>query len=267
VGESILSKFIENNYMAQRRMFSLKIVDSDAFMDMGQGSQLLYFHLSMRADDEGFIGNPKKIMRMIGSSDDDMRVLISKRFVLGFESGIIVIKHWKIHNYIQNDRYSQSQYIDEKKSLITKENGAYTECIQNVSILDTQVRLELGKDRRVNTTGTLSTKIPDSKKKNTKETKIQDTWEKEDKIKWRDDTVAKGRHGKLMIDYFIIKEMKFPTKLSANQAFKRFVKVAKDITEAYPDDQMLAKGLKRLKAEHKPEMWTLDTLIKILPTL
>lgn len=133
--------------MAQRRMFSLKIVDSDAFMDMGQGAQLLYFHLSMRADDDGFISNPKKIMRMIGSSDDDMKVLLTKRFLLTFDSGIIVVKHWKIHNYIQNDRYTASQYVDEKNLLITKENGAYTERIQSVSKMDTQVRLELGKDR------------------------------------------------------------------------------------------------------------------------
>jgi hypothetical protein len=135
--------------MAQRRMFSLKIVDSDAFMDMPQSSQLLYFHLSMRADDDGFVGNHKKIMRMVGSSDDDIKVLFAKRFLLSFESGILVIKHWKIHNYIQNDRYTETQYLDEKKSLITKENGSYTECIQNVSTPYTQVRLgkvRLGKD-------------------------------------------------------------------------------------------------------------------------
>jgi len=133
--------------MAQRRMFSLKVVDSDAFMDMGVGSQLLYFHLSMRADDDGFVGNPKKIMRMIGSNEDDLKILLAKRFLLSFDSGIIVIKHWKIHNYIQNDRYQETQYLDEKRSLLTKENGSYTECIQNVSTSDTQVRLELGKER------------------------------------------------------------------------------------------------------------------------
>lgn len=136
--------------MAQRRMFSLKIVDSDAFMDMGVGSQLLYFHLSMRADDDGFVGNPKKIMRMIGSNEDDLKILLAKRFLLSFDSGIIVIKHWKIHNYIQNDRYQETQYLEEKRSLLTKENGSYTECIQNVSISDTQVRLgkdSIGKDR------------------------------------------------------------------------------------------------------------------------
>lgn len=131
-------------------MFSLKIVDSDAFLDMPQSTQLLYFHLSMRADDDGFVGNPKKIARVTGASDDDMKVLLAKRFLLSFESGVVVIKHWKIHNYIQTDRYQQTQYIDEKLGLEIKENGAYTECIQNVSKMDTQVRLgkvRLGKVR------------------------------------------------------------------------------------------------------------------------
>ena len=144
--------------MAQRRMFSLKIVDTDAFLDMGQGSQLLYFHLSMRADDDGFVSNPKKIMRTISAQDDDLKVLFAKRFVLPFESGVCVIKHWKIHNYIQNDRYIATTYTDEKKQLETKENGAYTlkkgEEIDNVSKMDTQVRLELGKDRLENTAAT-----------------------------------------------------------------------------------------------------------------
>lgn len=125
----------------------MKIVDSDAFMDMSQTAQLLYFHLSMRADDDGFIGNPKKIMRMIGSSEDDMKILLAKRFLLPFESGIVVIKHWKVHNYIQNDRYTPTQYIEEKSLISIKENGAYTDRIQDASTLDTQVRLEIGKDR------------------------------------------------------------------------------------------------------------------------
>ncbi len=128
-------------------MFSLQIVDSDAFLDMPASSQLLYFHLSMRADDDGFLGNHKKIMRMIGAGDDDMKVLLAKRFVLSFKSGVIVIKHWKMHNYIQNDRYHETQYKDEKNGLIVKDNGSYTECIQDVSKMEAEVRLELGKDR------------------------------------------------------------------------------------------------------------------------
>lgn len=136
----------------QRRMFSPKIVDSDAFLDMPQTSQLLYFHLAMRADDDGFVGNPKKILRMIGGNDDDMKVLIGKRFILTFESGIIVIKHWKIHNLIRSDRYKETQYLEEKSSLIEKENGSYTELnkgllngtqnvIPNVNHRVSQVRL------------------------------------------------------------------------------------------------------------------------------
>ena len=88
--------------MAERRMFSKTIIDSDAFLDMPLSTQSLYFHLSMRADDDGFINNPKKIQRMIGCADDDLKLLIAKNFIIPFESGIVVIKHWKIHNYIRN---------------------------------------------------------------------------------------------------------------------------------------------------------------------
>lgn len=130
--------------MAERRMFAKTIIDSDAFLDMPLSSQALYFHLSMRADDDGFINNPKKIQRMIGGSDDDLKLLIAKRFIIPFESGIVVIKHWKIHNYIQKDRYKPTIYQEEKSMLDVKENKAYTECIQSASDMDTQVRL--GKD-------------------------------------------------------------------------------------------------------------------------
>ncbi|MDF2543450.1 MAG: Uncharacterized protein K0S47_3168 [Herbinix sp.] len=134
--------------MAERRMFAKTIIDSDAFLEMPQSSQLLYFHLSMRADDDGFINKPKTIMRMVGCKDDDLRILISKRFIIPFDTGIVVIKHWKIHNYIQNDRYNETKYKEEKALLSLDENKAYklesNECIQNVSTMDTQVRL--GKD-------------------------------------------------------------------------------------------------------------------------
>jgi hypothetical protein len=130
-------------------MFSLLIVDSDAFLDMPQSSQLLYFHLSMRGDDDGFVSSPKKIIRMIGACENDLSILLSKRFLLNFESGVVVIKHWRINNYIQKDRYSETKYLEEKGKLVVKENGSYTECIQKVSKVDTQVRLgkvRLGKN-------------------------------------------------------------------------------------------------------------------------
>lgn len=134
--------------MAERRMFAKTIIDSDAFIDMPLSAQALYFHLSMRADDDGFINNPKKIQRMIGASDDDSKLLVMKRFIIPFESGVVVIKHWKIHNYIQNDRYKETVYLEEKSKLSVKKNKSYTlndECIQNGYSLETQDRL--GKDR------------------------------------------------------------------------------------------------------------------------
>lgn len=113
--------------MAERRMFAKTIIDSDMFLDMPLSTQALYFHLSMRADDDGFINNPKKIQRMTGASDDDLKVLVMKRFIIPFDSGVVVIKHWKIHNYIRNDRYKETVYQEEKAQLEMKENGAYTE--------------------------------------------------------------------------------------------------------------------------------------------
>ena len=136
-------------------MFAKTIIDSDAFLDMPLSTQALYFHLSMRADDDGFINNPKKIQRMIGASEDDLKLLIAKRFIIPFESGIVVIKHWRIHNYIQRDRYKETVYKEEKALLSLKENNAYTldtSCIQNVSSLEAQDRLgknSIGKDNNI----------------------------------------------------------------------------------------------------------------------
>lgn len=111
--------------MANKRMFSLSIVDTDAFLDMPVSSQLLYFHLAMRADDEGFVGNPKRLMRMLGANEDDYKVLVAKKFIVPFESGVAVIKHWLIHNTIRMDRYAPTTYIEEKKQLVLKDNKAY----------------------------------------------------------------------------------------------------------------------------------------------
>ena len=140
--------------MAERRMFAKTIIDSDSFLDMPSSTQNLYFHLSMRADDDGFINNPKKIQRMIGVSEDDLKLLIAKNFIIPFDSGVCVIKHWKIHNYIRNDRYKETVYEEEKLLLSIKNNGAYTLGIPNGDNcgyqLDTQDRLgkdRLGKDR------------------------------------------------------------------------------------------------------------------------
>ena len=113
--------------MAERRMFTQKIIDSDAFLDMPLSTQALYFHLNMRADDDGFVNNPKRIQRTIGASEDDLKLLFAKRFVIGFESGVLVIKHWRMHNTLRKDRYNPTQYQDEYKVLRIKDNNAYTE--------------------------------------------------------------------------------------------------------------------------------------------
>ena len=134
--------------MAERRMFAKTIIDSDAFLDMPLSTQSLYFHLSMRADDDGFVNNAKKIQRILGCNDDDLKILLAKNFIIPFENGVCVIKHWLIHNYIQKDRYKPTVYKDLKDKLSTKDNRAYsldTQCIQFVDSLDTQV--SLGKDR------------------------------------------------------------------------------------------------------------------------
>lgn len=141
-------------------MFSKKITDTDTFLDMPMSAQCLYFHLNMEADDEGFLGNAKTIRRKIGASEDDLKILLAKQFIIPFESGVVVIKDWKIHNYIRSDRFNETVYTEEKKLLVTKENGQYdidldgmTTCIPNGYQMDTQVRLgkerlEEGKDKK-----------------------------------------------------------------------------------------------------------------------
>lgn len=144
--------------MARRRMFNLDIIDTDLFIEMPQSSRLLYYELCMRADDDGFVSSPKKIQRVVGCSDDDFKVLITKKFIIPFETGIVVIRHWKIHNYIQKDRYKETLYSEEKRLLLQGENGAYdlmdTPCIQigdtgKDSIeLDKNIKKEIYKERK-----------------------------------------------------------------------------------------------------------------------
>ena len=138
--------------MAERRMFAKTIIDSDAFLDMPVTARLLYYDLAMRADDDGFVNSPKKIMRMIGASQDDLAILCARKFLIPFDNGVVVIKHWRIHNYIQTDRYKPTAYQEEMAQIEVLENKSYrlkrgmdTTCIQNASNLETQVRL--GKDK------------------------------------------------------------------------------------------------------------------------
>lgn len=132
--------------MADRRMFTKKITDGDEFTSMPPTAQCLYFHLCMSADDDGFSNNIRIAMFNAHATTDDFNTLVGKRFIIPFESGVIVIKHWKMHNYIQNDRYHETKFIEEKSKLLLKENGVYTvnnqPCIQSVYKVDTEVRLD-----------------------------------------------------------------------------------------------------------------------------
>lgn len=140
--------------MAERRMFAKTIVLSDAFLDMPLSARCLYFTLGMLADDDGFVNSPKSIMRQCGAAQDDLRILFERRFLLPFDSGVIVIKHWRINNYLQKDRYRPTIYSDEKAQLDVDEKGAYTEskkqdCIQDVYNMYTQDRLGKDIDRAI----------------------------------------------------------------------------------------------------------------------
>lgn len=114
--------------MAERRMFAKSIITSDAFLDMPQSARLLFFDIGMRADDEGFYGSPKSLIRSTGASEDDLKLLIAKKFLIAFDSGVVCVKSWRINNYIQKDRFKPTNYVDEKAQLEIKE----TVCIQNV---------------------------------------------------------------------------------------------------------------------------------------
>lgn len=137
--------------MAHKRAFSKTIVETDAFQDMSQTAQLLYFYLNIQADDDGFVSNPKRIMRTGGFGDDDFKILLAKRFLLIFESGVVVIKHWLIHNTIRKDRYTETSYLKEKEMLQIKENNAYTDHWQpNGNQMATQDKIREDKIREEN---------------------------------------------------------------------------------------------------------------------
>lgn len=134
--------------MGERRMFAKTIVLSDAFLDMDMSTRCLYFALGMVADDEGFVNSPKSVVRQCGSTLEDLKNLEEKEFIISFPSGVIVIKHWRIHNYIQNDRFKPSLYKKEREQLIVDKKGGYkldTSCIHPVSKMDTEVKLSKDK--------------------------------------------------------------------------------------------------------------------------
>ena len=145
--------------MAVNRMITQKIIDSDAFLDMPLSAQALYFHLNMRADDDGFVNNPKRVTKLVSASEDDLKILLIKRFIIGFSSGVIVIKHWRMHNTLKSDRYHPTDYQEEFAQLGIKPNKAYTEnpalpdspvepeWNQNGTMMEPEIREDLGLDK------------------------------------------------------------------------------------------------------------------------
>ena len=146
-------------YMAERRMFTKKITDGDIFTSMPPTTQCLYFHLCMGADDDGFSNNIRIAMFNAHATTDDFNTLVNKRFIIPFESGVIVIKHWKMHNLVRCDRYHETKFLEEKAQLVLKDNGVYsldTTGIPNGYQVDTEVRLgkdsiEIDKKKRIST--------------------------------------------------------------------------------------------------------------------
>lgn len=175
--------------MANRRMFSKDVIDSDRFLDMPPTAQNLYFHLGIQADDDGFVSSPKKVKRACGSADDDLKLLEAKNFIISFKSGVVVITEWKLNNYIQKDRYTSTIHLEEKKHILTTENRSYqyvdTPCIQDVSEMDSQYSIEqnsIGEVRKGK-----GSKAKDSKAKKSIEQISLDQSSLEDKKKFSTD--------------------------------------------------------------------------------
>ena len=156
--------------LAQKRMFTMKIVDSDAFLDMPVSAQLLYFHLGMRADDDGFVDRPKRVMKDIGVNEDDLKILIAKKFILTFDDGLLVIKHWRMHNTLSKNRYHETQYLEEKRMLLLKDNGAYSlttgKPIDDTKLLEMSERQSVKQSNKIDEQKTNNRRTIDEQKTN-----------------------------------------------------------------------------------------------------
>ena len=213
--------------MANKAIFSKTIIDTDAFLEMPATTQNLYFHLNMHADDDGFIGNPKRIGRMIGASDDDFKILIAKKFIIVFESGVIVIKHWRIHNTLSKMRYKETSYLDEKSQLLIKENNAYS--LDEGKPLDDSRLVEMGK-RQVRRT-------VDEQETNLSKDKLS-------KDKLSEDKPSKKKSAKAdlngMIDSFTGNE-------ELKEALKAFLDMRKSIKKPIQTEYAFKLALNKLK--------------------
>ena len=218
--------------MANKAIFSKTIIDTDAFLEMPATTQNLYFHLNMHADDDGFIGNPKRIGRMIGASDDDFKILIAKKFIIVFESGVIVIKHWRIHNTLSKMRYKETSYLDEKSQLLIKENNAYS--LDEGKPLDDSRLVEIGKRQARRTV--------DEQETNLSKDKLSE--DKTSKDKLSEDKPSKKKSAKAdlngMIDSFTENE-------ELKDALKAFLDMRKSIKKPIQTEYAFKLALNKLK--------------------
>lgn len=254
--------------MAQRRMFSPDIVSSDAFLDMPVSSQALYFHLGMAADDDGFV-NPKRVLRTVGAGDDDLKVLLAKRFLLAFEDGVVVIKHWLIHNLIRHDRYKPTQYLEHKKTLNVKENKAYTEISEewqpNGNQMAPQVRL--GKVKETTGAKLQIVAMPDEDKpqreKKERVIPLPYSWEKT-RDAWR----VENRRYLRVLGWYLSRKDLWPTLTSEGRVsatLARLKSIAVKIAEGEWTSDELNAAYERIAANPKLSTeWTLETVEKYL---
>lgn len=254
-----------------RRMFSPNIVESDAFLEMPVSTQCLYFHLGMSADDDGFV-NPKKIMRIIGASEDDLKVLLAKRFLLPFESGVVVIKHWLIHNLIRADLYKETMYKKEKESLGLNENGSYTELRDGINEIKKveapkwlkirrkdertanvpQTALRIGKDRlgkvRIGKNTTAVKTAED----------LYDFQKEMEKLK-----LNERKDYKIIHLYWKKKEFNFENQVQFNRNLRRELRPAGDL-KGYSGEQILRSINYCMK---NYPVWSLETVFKRIADL
>ena len=239
--------------MARKRMFSLLVVDTDEFLDMPSSTQSLYYHLGMRADDDGFVSSPKKIVKLVNCSNDDLKLLIAKGFIIPFDSGIIAIRHWKLNNDLKKDRYTPTIYLNEKSTLKVNKNKVYsidgnnldTKWIQNGNKLDTQYSIDKYSIDKNSIDKNSKEYIVQKQEENQEQIQEQKQVKKE---KVKKEKKPKETHNSIIENYTINEDLR--------EALKSFVEMRKELKKP-----ITIKGLKI--ALGKLDKMALDDLTKI----
>lgn len=253
-------------------MFSPDIVCSDAFLDMPSSSRDLYYQLGMYADDDGFV-NPRKIMRMTGSSEDDLKILIAKRFVLTFENGVVVIKHWLIHNLIRADLYKETLYKQEKSNLGLNDNGAYTELREGVSPIK---QIEAPKWLKIRRGELRTANVPQTARRLGKVRLGKDTLVEQSStpktFNWKEYLKSmvtdKKKHIRVIAYYFARRQLEFFSHEQVAVAITRHLKAAASVSKFSREQITAAMDRCEKKYTHGREEdkidWTLETVVKEL---